>query len=164
MAHLSFNWLLASMKGKACRHDEVYTKTNKQTGKSYAVKLCNPADPTKATAAQKTQRSKFGVISRAVSAWLETEKAKEGGDGSVAYNKALAAYRSQHKIGSFRGFVMSKYVTYDAATKQVTITVGGTSATVAGGSNGSNGSNVPGGSNGSNGSSGSSGGEIDSDL
>ena len=148
MATLSFNWLLAGMKGKACSHDEVYTKTNKQTGKSYAVKLCNPADPTLATAAQKTQRSKFGVISRAVSAWLETEKAKEGGDGSVAYNKALAAYRSQHKIGSFRGFVMSKYVTYDAATKQVTITVGATSSTVSGGS-------TPGGGSGSGGATGS---------
>ena len=130
MAHLSFNWLLASMKGKACRHDEVYTKTNKQTGKSYAVKLCNPADPTLATAAQKKQRSKFGVISSAVSAWIVSEKAANSGQGSIAYLKALAAFKSQHKYGSLRGFIVSKYATYDEATKKVTITVGATSSVV----------------------------------
>ena len=124
MAELNFNWLLTSMKGKACGHDEVYTKTNKQTGKSYAVKLCNPIDGENATAAQMKQRNKFGALCKAVSEWMTKEKAAEGGDGSLAYNKALAAYKGQHKIGSFRGFIMNKYATYDDATGNVTIEVG----------------------------------------
>lgn len=130
MANLSFNWLLAAMSGKACRHDDVYTKTNKQTGRSYAVKLCNPADPANATAAQKAQRSKFAVLSSAVSQWLTTEKASNSGNGSAAYNKALAAYKSQHKYGSLRGFVLSKYATFDSSTGKVTITVGSMSSEV----------------------------------
>ena len=137
MASLNFSWPVTTMRGKACAHDEVYTKTNKQTGKSYAVKLCNPVDGSKASAAQKTHRTKFAALCSAAAAWIEAEKVKEGGDGSVAYNKALAAFRSQHKYGSLRGFIISKYATYDAATQKVTITVGGSTSTVSGGSGGS---------------------------
>jgi len=123
MAKINFNWLLTNMNGKACGHDEVYTKTNKQTGKSYAVKLCNPVDGSNATEAQVRQRTKFGALCKAVCEWMATEKAKESGSGSVAYNKALAAFKGQHTIGSFRGFIMAKYATYDAATGSVTIKV-----------------------------------------
>jgi len=140
MAKIGFNWLLATMSGKACNHDDVYTKTNKQTGASYAVKLCNPVDGEHATAAQIRQRNKFGAICHAVSEWINREKSANDGDGSVAYNKALAAYKSQHKIGSFRGYITSKCVTYDDATGNITIEVGNTKDTMtpstSGGDNG----------------------------
>ena len=63
MAQLGFNWPIATMKGKACGHDDTYVKTDRITGKSYAVKLCNPV--TVFNADQKAAQTKFANLSNA---------------------------------------------------------------------------------------------------
>ena len=82
------NWLMTNMNGKACNHDNVYTKTNKRTGKVYAVKLCNPYEG-ESSVAQTAQRTKFGVMNAAVNAFITAGKAAVAAgtdsDTQVAY-------------------------------------------------------------------------------
>ena len=90
--------LIESMRKKVCEHSDVYFRTNKQTGKVYTGKLCNPS--TKApSAAQTAAKARFAKVAAAVRTILEdaTQKA------------ALEAeYKAQHKYGSLFGYAMHK--------------------------------------------------------
>ena len=58
-------WLMPGHSGRACNHKDIYTKMNKNTGKCYSVKFCNPSLLT--TTAQSAQRTHFGKLSAALS-------------------------------------------------------------------------------------------------
>ena len=139
---------MTNMNGKACNHDNVYTKTNKRTGKVYAVKLCNPYEG-ESSVAQTAQRTKFGVMNAAVSAFIAAGKAavKAGtdSDAQVAYLKALAAFNNQHKYATLRGMLMSRNCVYDAQEGTASVVVGGSTVSIATGG-GSEGSGSEGGS------------------
>ena len=42
MGKVQGNWLTGAHSGRACKHENIYTKVDKKTGACYSVKLCNP--------------------------------------------------------------------------------------------------------------------------
>ena len=105
MAEIKPMALIESMRKKVCEHSDVYFRTNKQTGKVYTGKLCNPS--TKApSAAQTAAKERFAKVAAAVRTILAdpTEKAK-----------LQAEYKAQTKYGSLFGYAMHKLNSnYDA--------------------------------------------------
>lgn len=99
--------IIASMSGKVCNHSDMYFSTNKQTGKVHTGKICNPstAEP---TAKQLAVRQKFAERRQVTSVWMEANKPTDTRPkGTDLYQQALAAYKSQHEIGSFFGYIAS---------------------------------------------------------
>ena len=90
--------IIESMSGKVCEHSDMYFRTNKQTGKVYTGKLCNPSDAAPSEA-QNRVKTRFAKISAAVMELLSdpAERAK--------WQKA---YLTQRKIGSLHGYVFAK--------------------------------------------------------
>ena len=88
--------LIESMRKKVCMHSDVYFRTNKQTGKTFTGKLCNPSNQ-EPSAAQIAAKARFAKVVAAVRAILAdpTEKAK-----------LKAEFKSQTKIGSLFGYAM----------------------------------------------------------
>ena len=126
--------LIASMTGKVCQHGDTYFVTNRQTGQVHTAKMCNPAN-TPPTEAQLAQRAKFAKRCNNTSQWIKTNGPTEKHPkGTEIYQKAMAAYRAQHKIGSFYGFIASKI------TEEGMVTIGSrTSGAGNGGSSSSSG-------------------------
>ena len=102
MGRVSGNWLTGAHSGRACRHEDIYTRTDRKTGACYSAKLCNPV--TEWTEAQKTQRVSFGVISSAISAWIKAESVKPSAD----YVKVKRMYDRQMKYSTLRGMMYAK--------------------------------------------------------
>ena len=137
MGKVKTTWLLPGHSGRACNHEDIYTKQDRKTGKVYSVKVCNPNEDW--TEKQEKSRSQFGVLSSALSAWIKENRTKESED----YKKVKATFDRQTRYGTLRGMMLAKgYATVDAQGK-VTINVGGKASTSNGGSNG--GSNIGGG-------------------
>ena len=105
MAEIKPMALIESMKKKVCMHSDVYFRTNKQTGKVYTGKLCNPSTEAP-SAAQVKAKARFAKVVAAVRAVLadSTEKVK-----------LQAEFKSQTKYGSLLGYAMHKLnANYDA--------------------------------------------------
>ena len=98
------NWVTGLHSGRACKHDDIYTKVNKKTGACYSVKLCNPN--TNQTESQKKTVSAFGKVNAAVAAWIKTEKAKSA--PSEAYLKVVAVFNRQNRYATLRGMIIAK--------------------------------------------------------
>ena len=98
------NWVTGLHSGRACKHDDIYTKVNKKTGQCYSVKLCNPN--TNQTESQKKTVSAFGKVNAAVAAWLKAEKAKSA--PSEAYLKVVAVFNRQNRYATLRGMIIAK--------------------------------------------------------
>ena len=98
------NWLTGTHSGRACRHENVYTRVNKKTGQCYSAQLCNP-NPYR-NEKQKKVTTAFAVISAAISAWIATEKAKS--TPSDEYQKVKLAFDRQTRYSSLRGMMMAK--------------------------------------------------------
>ena len=105
MAKITPNSLIQSISGGICKHDGTYMATNRQTGKTYAVKRCNPYDGPQSEA-QKAQCNKFGQQSKLAGAWLKANKPKDKDDlGTENYQLLQRAYRSQHKVGNILAYL-----------------------------------------------------------
>ncbi|MEE1080914.1 MAG: hypothetical protein U0L19_07345 [Bacteroidales bacterium] len=144
------NWITGVHSGRACRQDDIYTKVNKKTGACYSVKLCNPNTTwsEKVTA----QRSSFGAISSALSAWIKAEKEKNSED----YQKVKKMYDRQIRFSTLRGMMYAKGMYSIDETGLVTVDINANyNASAPSGGGGS--SQIPGGSGGA-GDSGSGGG------
>ena len=98
------NWLTGTHSGRACRHENVYTRVNKKTGQCYSAQLCNP-NPYR-NEKQKKITTAFAVISAAISAWIATEKAKS--TPSDDFKKVKLAFDRQTRYSSLRGMMMAK--------------------------------------------------------
>ena len=98
------NWLTGTHSGRACRHENVYTRVNKKTGQCYSAQLCNP-NPYR-NEKQKKVTTAFAVISAAISAWIATEKAKSA--PSDEYQKVKLAFDRQTRYSTMRGMMMAK--------------------------------------------------------
>ena len=98
------NWVTGLHSGRACKHDDIYTKVNKKTGACYSVKLCNPN--TNQTESQKKTVSAFGKVNAAVAAWIKAEKAKS--TPSEAYLKVVAVFNRQNRYATLRGMIIAK--------------------------------------------------------
>ncbi len=90
--------LIERMSKKVCMHSDVYFRTNKQTGKVYSGKLCNPSDKAPSEAQQKA-KVRFGKVAAAVRTVLADPEQKA---------KLQAEYKSQTKYGSLFGYAMHK--------------------------------------------------------
>ena len=95
MAEIKPMALIESMRKKVCMHSDVYFRTNKQTGKTFTGKLCNPSNQ-EPSAAQIAAKARFAKVVAAVRTIL-TEKAK-----------LKAEFKAQTKIGSLFGYAMHK--------------------------------------------------------
>ena len=102
MGKVTGNWLTGAHSGRACRHEDIYTRTDRKTGACYSAKLCNPV--TEWTETQKAQRVSFGAISSAISAWIKTESVKPSAD----YVKVKRVYDRQMKYSTLRGMMYAK--------------------------------------------------------
>ena len=102
MGKVSGNWLTGAHSGRACRHEDIYTRTDRKTGACYSAKLCNPV--TEWTETQKAQRASFGAISSAISAWIKAESVKPSAD----YVKVKRMYDRQMKYSTLRGMMYAK--------------------------------------------------------
>ena len=98
------NWLTGTHSGRACKHENVYTRVNKKTGQCYSAQLCNP-NPYR-NEKQKKVTTAFAVISAAISAWIATEKAKS--TPSDEYQKVKLAFDRQTRYSTLRGMMMAK--------------------------------------------------------
>ena len=98
------NRLTGTHSGRACRHENVYTRVNKKTGQCYSAQLCNP-NPYR-NEKQKKVTTAFAVISAAISAWIATEKAKSA--PSDEYQKVKLAFDRQTRYSTMRGMMMAK--------------------------------------------------------
>ena len=98
------NWLTGTHSGRACRHENVYTRVNKKTGQCYSAQLCNP-NPYR-NEKQKKVTTAFAVISAAISAWIATEKAKSA--PSDDFKKVKLAFDRQTRYATMRGMMMAK--------------------------------------------------------
>ncbi|MGN0239690.1 MAG: hypothetical protein ACI4AW_06700 [Paludibacteraceae bacterium] len=98
------NWLTGTHSGRACKHENVYTRVNKKTGQCYSAQLCNP-NPYR-NEKQKKVTTAFAVISAAISAWIATEKAKSA--PSDEYQKVKLAFDRQTRYSTLRGMMMAK--------------------------------------------------------
>ena len=99
--------LIASMSGKVCQHGDTYFVTNRQTGRVHTGRICHPAN-LEPTANQIAVRERFVQRAQNTSAWLkDTKPSVAHPKGTEIYQKALEAYRAQHKIGSFFGYIAS---------------------------------------------------------
>ena len=135
------NWITGVHSGRACRQDDIYTKVNKKTGACYSVKLCNPNTTwsEKVTA----QRSSFGAISSALSAWIKAEKEKNSED----YQKVKKMYDRQIRFSTLRGMMYAKGMYSIDETGLVTVDINASyNASAPSGSGGS--SQIPDGSGG----------------
>ena len=98
------NWLTGKHSGRACKHENVYTRVNKKTGQCYSAQLCNPNPYRNET--QKKVTTAFSVISAAIAAWIATEKAKSA--PSDDFKKVKLAFDRQTRYATMRGMMMAK--------------------------------------------------------
>ena len=139
------NWVTGLHSGRACKHDDIYTKVNKKTGQCYSVKLCNPN--TNWTENQTRQRISFGTISAAINAWIKQEQLTDSAD----YLKVKKMYDRQTRYSTLRGMMYAKGMYTVDEQGQVTVDVNArTLGAIAGGS-GSGGSDSSGSSSGGSG-------------
>ena len=143
MGKVTGNWVTGRHSGRACRHEDIYTRVVKKTGACYSAKLCNPN--TNWTDAQMKQRVSFGLISKALNTWLKEGKETPSAD----YLKVKRLYDRQSRYATMRGMMYAKgmYRVDDEGNVTVDITAN-TQGAVAGGS-GSSGGSVSGGGGGS---------------
>ena len=129
MGKVKTTWLLPGHSGRPCHHEDIYTKMNKKTGQVYSVKLCYPSETV--TANQTAQRNSFGAVSKALSAWIATNKVTTATDHS-AYETVKAQYDRQGKYSTLRGYMMAKNMATVQTNGSVTITIGTYTTTVSG--------------------------------
>ena len=115
MGKVSGNWVTGTHTGRACKHDDIYTKVKKRTGACYSVKLCNPV--TEQNAEQMKSTGAFSLVSSAISAWIKTNKASQSAD----YSKVQKAFEAQKKYSFLRSFMFAKGM-YTVSADKKTVT------------------------------------------
>lgn len=147
MGKLTGNWITGAHSGRACHHEDIYTKVNKKTGACYSVKLCNPNENW--TESQLAHRSSFGIITTAINAWIRENKSAQSDD----FAKVKKQFDRQNKYSTLRGMIYAKGMyrieSDGSVTVDVTAKTAGT-ATAGGGTTSGGGNSNPSGGNGGN--------------
>ena len=102
MGKVTGNWLTGVHSGRACRHEDIYTRVNTKTGVCYSAKLCNPN--TNWTQKQISQRNLFTQVTMAVNAWIKENKQAE----SAEYRQVKRLFDRQTKYATLRGMMFAK--------------------------------------------------------
>lgn len=114
MGKVKTTWLLPGHSGRACNHEDIYTKQDKKTSKVYSVKLCNPN--VNWNEKQLAHRNKFGMINAALSTWIKENRASDSDD----FKKVMLQYNRQTKYSTLRGMMYGKgMATIDGSGKVV---------------------------------------------
>ena len=100
---------IMGISGKLRKDDDFYLATKRRTGTVYMVnrerKLSVPWSEK-----QIAHRKAFAIRSKTASAWLKAHGPQHEGDrGTEAYQRMLARYKAQHKIGNIFAFVCKQY-------------------------------------------------------
>ena len=117
MGKVQGNWITGAHSGRACKHEDIYTKVNKKTGACYSVKLCNPSH--ERNEAQQKVMNTFARVSKAVNDWLNKEKTAQ----SEAYMRAKAIFDRQSRYATLRGMMISKGMYTVSSDGTITIDV-----------------------------------------
>ena len=108
MAKVTTTSLIAGLSGKVCQHDDTYFVTNRQTGRVHTGRICHPSE-VQPSEAQISQREKFAQRCHNARLWISSNAPSSlHPKGTEIYQKAMSAYRAQHKIGSFFGFIANR--------------------------------------------------------
>ena len=122
------NWLTGVHSGRACRHEDIYTRVNTKTGACYSAKLCNPN--TNWTEKQRSQRNLFTLVTMAINSWINENKQSN----SEEYLKVKRLFDRQTKYATLRGMMYSKGMFRVEEDGSVTVDItANTSGAVAGG-------------------------------
>ncbi len=132
MAKITPMWLNSGISGRADRTSNTYTKTDRLTGRVYAVTLRNPRTGKDFNNAQITQNNKFGAICMGVGAWLRAAKAADADAADKAQlEKFIKTLKSQHQYPNLMSLIVGKrYATVAADYSSVTIADGEYTKTV----------------------------------
>lgn len=107
MAKIRPTSLVQSISGKTCQHDDTYFATNKQTGKTYAIRRCMETDY-EPTELQKQVVEKFVSKSKFASAWWRENKPSDSNkEGTLNYQILRKAFKAQHKVGNIFSYLSS---------------------------------------------------------
>ena len=106
--------------GRPNKDSNIYTRTNRKTGKCYSVEIRNPI--TEWTEAQSTMRKKFGVKNSAISRWIR-ENQVESAEGYAAYRIVKRRFDRQNAYATLRGYMMAKGMAEILPDGQVKITI-----------------------------------------
>ncbi len=125
-------WLNSGISGRADRTSNTYTKTDRLTGRVYAVTLRNPRTGKDFNNAQITQNNKFGAICMGVGAWLRAAKAADASSEDKAQlEKFIKTLKSQHQYPNLMSLIVGKrYASVAADYSSVTIKDGNYTKTV----------------------------------
>jgi hypothetical protein len=132
MAKITPMWLNSGISGRADRTSNTYTKTDRLTGRVYAVTLRNPRTGKDFNNAQITQNNKFGAICMGVGAWLRAAKAADADAADKAQlEKFIKTLKSQHQYPNLMSLIVGKrYASVAADYSSVTIKDGNYTKTV----------------------------------
>jgi hypothetical protein len=132
MAKITPMWLNSGISGRADRTSNTYTKTDRLTGRVYAVTLRNPRTGKDFNNAQITQNNKFGAICMGVGAWLRAAKAADASSEDKAQlEKFIKTLKSQHQYPNLMSLIVGKrYASVAADYSSVTIKDGNYTKTV----------------------------------
>ena len=132
MAKITPMWLNSGISGRADRTSNTYTKTNKITGKTYAVTLRNPVSSKDFNNNQIKANNKFGALCMGISAWLRAAKAADASaEDKAQLEKFQKAVKSQNHYPTVRSLIMGKrFATVNEELNAVTITDGEYTKTV----------------------------------
>lgn len=100
---------ISSISGKLNPDDDFYVATKHRTGTVYlAHRSRKQSVPW--SEKQIAHRKAFAIRSKAVSSWLKVNGPQHEGDkGTEAYQRMLARYKAQYKIGNVFAFVSKRY-------------------------------------------------------
>ena len=132
MAKITPMWLNSGISGRADRTSNTYTKTDRLTGRVYAVTLRNPRTGKDFNNAQITQNNKFGAICMGVGAWLRAAKAADADAADKAQlEKFIKTLKAQHQYPNLMSLIVGKrYASVAADYSSVTIKDGNYTKTV----------------------------------
>lgn len=109
MAKITPTSLVAAISGRTCQNDSTHFQTNRQTGRVFAVKVCNPCDGSDPTAAQQQVRTAFTQMQAIAKAWrVANAPSDTQPKGSAEFQAMMRQYKAQHKIGNWLAFVRTK--------------------------------------------------------
>ena len=107
MSIIQTNPIFNAVSGKLSKTERIYLRTNKVTGRTYAIaRRDRPAAP--ATEQQLQNRRRFALLSRAVKEWFAANRPgreSPSSPGTIEYYNLHNLYLQQNKVGSFPAFV-----------------------------------------------------------
>lgn len=96
--------------GRACKNSQVYTRTNRHTGRVVSVKLCNPYKG-EASSDQQKVRTDFAKRQEAARNWRALNApTKQNPQGTAEYQALYKAWKADHRYPSWYAKLLASIV------------------------------------------------------